>query len=273
MRAAEVMHTRSRCSRRVPLRERRSRLASVRRSAARAPRATSLLRPGPYRTGWLVVLLPAFVLLVGARTAPALPRSSLPATFDGSQALSATDDFVRRFSDRSPGSQRGRRRRRVGGGAPALLRRHGDAPALPRAGRQRAHRRDDERARRRQRQRALERRARLHRGPRRPAARAGGQRQRLRHRRPRGARATLVGSVTQTSLVFASVDGRRPTRPCARSPASRHPPGGLHLSAGVSLRAIGVEGNPLILRLAGEGHRLPAAGWLRTVEQGGAARA
>jgi len=43
-------------------RERRSRLASVRRNAARAPRAAALLRPGPYRTGWLVVLIPAFVL-------------------------------------------------------------------------------------------------------------------------------------------------------------------------------------------------------------------
>src|SRR4029077_2439845 len=53
-------------------RERRSRLASVRRNATRARRAAALLRPGPYRAGWLVVLIPAFVLLVGARTAPAL---------------------------------------------------------------------------------------------------------------------------------------------------------------------------------------------------------
>ena len=85
-------------------RERRSRIASVRRSAARAPRAAALLRPGPYRAGWLVVLVPAFVLLVGARTAPALPRSSLPPTFDGAQALAATNELVDRFADRSPGS-------------------------------------------------------------------------------------------------------------------------------------------------------------------------
>ena len=88
-------------------RERRSRLASVRRSAARAPRAAALLRPGPYRAGWLVVLIPAFVLLVGARTAPALPRSSLPPTFDGAQAMAATNELAERFSDRSPGSTGG----------------------------------------------------------------------------------------------------------------------------------------------------------------------
>src|SRR3954453_5934344 len=85
-------------------RDRRSRIASVRRSAARAPRAAALLRPGPYRAGWLVGLLPAFVLLVGGRTAPALPRRSLPPAFDSAQALTATNELARRFADRSPGS-------------------------------------------------------------------------------------------------------------------------------------------------------------------------
>ena len=103
-------------------RERRSRLASVRRNAARAPRAAALLRPGPYRTGWLIVLIPAFVLLVGARTAPALPRSSLPPTFDGAQALSATNEFVERFADRSPGSAGNAAARRLGRRASARRR-------------------------------------------------------------------------------------------------------------------------------------------------------
>ena len=77
---------------------------------------------------------------------------------------------------------------------------------------------------------------------------------------------TLVGSVTQTSLVFASVDGTTAESAGARELA-RHPPGGLKLRAGVALRAVGRPGGPLVLRLSGEGHRLPAAGWLRTVEQ------
>jgi hypothetical protein len=77
---------------------------------------------------------------------------------------------------------------------------------------------------------------------------------------------TLVGSVTQTSLVFASVDGTTAESAGARELAG-HPPGGLKLRAGLALRGIGRPSEPLVLRLAGEGHRLPAAGWLRTVEQ------
>ena len=76
---------------------------------------------------------------------------------------------------------------------------------------------------------------------------------------------TLVGSVTQTSLVFASVDGTTAESAGARELA-RHPPGGLRLRAGIALRGVGRPG-PLVLQLAGDGHRLPAAGWLRTVEQ------
>ena len=77
---------------------------------------------------------------------------------------------------------------------------------------------------------------------------------------------TLVGSVTQTSLVFASVDGTTAESAGARELA-RHPPGGLRLRAGIALRAVGRADGRLVLRLSGEGHRLPAAGWLRTVEQ------
>jgi hypothetical protein len=247
-------------------RERRSRLANVRRNAARGPRATALLRPGPYRTGWLVVLVPAFVLLVGARTAPALPRSSLPPTFDGAQALSAADELVARFPDRSPGTRGDR-------GAAALV-----AERLRAAGAD---------------VRLQQFRARDANGTTRAMVNVlgvvGGQgrsRDALvfvagRDDLPPGPGAddngsgtgalvelarTLVGSVTQTSLVFASVDGTTAESAGARELA-RHPPAGLKLTAGITLRAVGRPGGPLVLRLSGEGHRLPAAGWLRTVEQ------
>jgi hypothetical protein len=247
-------------------RERRSRLANVRRNAARGPRASSLLRPGPYRTGWLVVLVPAFVLLVGARTAPALPRSSLPPTFDGAQALTATDELVTRFADRSPGSH--------GDGASAEL----VAARLRAAGADvtlQHFRAPDADGRTRSMTNVLG-----------VVSGQGRSNQALvfvagRDDRPPGPGAndngsgtgalvelarTLVGSVTQTSLVFASVDGTTAESAGARELA-RHPPAGLKLEAGIALRAIGRPGRPLVLRLSGEGHRLPAAGWLRTVEQ------
>lgn len=247
-------------------RERRSRIASVRRSAARAPRAAALLRPGPYRAGWLIVLLPAFVLLVGARTAPALPRSSLPPTFDGAQALAATNELADRFADRSPGSAGNRaaanwvaERLRAAGADVSLQ--HFRAPddngrTVPMVnvlgvvtGKGRSHDalvfvagRDD--------------------APPGPGANDNGSGTGALLELAR----TLVGSVTTTSLVFASVDGTTAESAGARELA-RHPPAGLRLSAGVALRAVGRPGNPLILRISGEGRRLPAAGWLRTVEQ------
>ena len=247
-------------------RERRSRIASVRRSAARAPRAAALLRPGPYRAGWLVVLVPAFVLLVGARTAPALPRSSLPPTFDGAQALAATDDLVVRFADRSPGSAGDRAsadwvaERLRASGADVSMQRFRAADANGRTvpmvnvlgvvtgnGRSRdalvfVAGRDDL--------------------PPGPGANDNGSGTGALVELAR----TLVGSVTQTSLVFASVDGTTAESAGARELA-HHPPGGLRLSAGVALRAVGRPGGSLILRVSGEGHRLPAAGWLRTIEQ------
>ncbi len=247
-------------------RERRSRIASVRRNAARAPRAASLLRPGPYRTGWLVVLVPAFVLLVGARTAPALPRSSLPPTFDGAQALAAGNELVERFSDRSPGSAGGAAsadwvaERLRAAGADVTMQRFRAADAggstvpmvnvlgvVTGKGRTREALvfiagRDDR--------------------PPGPGANDNGSGTGALVELAR----TLVGSVTQTSLVFASVDGTTAESAGARELA-RHPPGGLGLSAGVALRAVGRSDVPLVLRLSGDGRRLPAAGWLRTVEQ------
>jgi hypothetical protein len=247
-------------------RERRSRLASVRRNAARAPRAAALLRPGPYRTGWLVVLIPAFVLLVGARTAPALPRSSLPPTFDGAQALAATDEFAGRFSDRSPGSTGdaaaadwvAERLRTAGADVTVQRFRAPDAGGrtvpminvlgvVSGPGRSRdalvfIAGRDDR--------------------PPGPGANDNGSGTGALVELAR----TLVGSVTQTSLVFASVDGMTAESAGARELA-RNPPGGLKLRAGIAVRAIGREDGQLVLRLSGERHRLPAAGWLRTVEQ------
>ncbi len=247
-------------------RRRRSRLASVRRSAARAPRAAALLRPGPYRTGWLVVLVPALVLLVGARTAPALPRSSLPPTFDGAQAIAATNDLVERFSDRSPGSAGGESaaswvaERLRSAGADVTFQRFRAADANGRTvpminvlgvvtGKGRSQDalvfiagRDDL--------------------PPGPGADDNGSGTGALVELAR----TLVGSVTQTSLVFASVDGTTAESAGARELA-RHPPGGLTLRAGITLRAIGRVDGALVLRLAGDQHRLPAAGWLRTIEQ------
>ena len=247
-------------------RERRSRIASVRRSAARAPRAAALLRPGPYRSGWLVVLVPAFVLLVGARTAPALPRSSLPPTFDGAQALAATNELAERFGDRSPGSAGDRsaanwvaaRLRASGADVSIQHFRAPDAngrtvPMLNVLGVVSGHGRS---------RNALVFIAGRDDRPPGPGANDNGSGTGALVELAR----TLVGSVTQTSLVFASVDGTTAESAGARALA-RHPPAGLRLSAGIALRAVGRPATPLVLRLSGEGHRLPAAGWLRTVEQ------
>ena len=225
-----------------------------------------MLRPGPYRTGWLIVLVPAFVLLVGARTAPTLPRSSLPPTFDGAQALAATKELVGRFADRSPGSAGDTgaadwvaERLRAAGAEVSFQRfRAPDANGrtvpmvnvlgvVSGTGRSRdalvfVAGRDDL--------------------PPGPGADDNGSGTGALVELAR----TLVGSVTETSLVFASVDGTTAESAGARELA-RHPPGGLRLDAGVSLRAVGRPGGPLVLRISGEGHRLPAAGWLRTVEQ------
>ena len=114
-------------------------------------------------------------------------------------------------------------------------------------------------------QRALARCARVHRRPRRPAARAGA------NDNGSGTGAlvelarTLVGSVTQTSLVFASVDGTTAESAGARGSPRIRP--AACACAPASRCAAWAGPAPLVLRLAGDGHRLPAAGWLRTVEQ------
>ena len=63
---------------------RRGRPAEARRGArAAAPRAQTLVNWSLYRIGWVVVLLPALIVLVGAHTPRTLPSAALPETFDG----------------------------------------------------------------------------------------------------------------------------------------------------------------------------------------------
>jgi hypothetical protein len=84
---------------------RRGRPAEARRGArAAAPRAQTLVNWSLYRIGWVVVLLPALIVLVGAHTPRTLPAAALPETFDGSSALSYTDALITTAPDRAPGT-------------------------------------------------------------------------------------------------------------------------------------------------------------------------
>jgi hypothetical protein len=84
---------------------RRGRPAEARRGArAAAPRAQTLVNWSLYRIGWVVVLLPALIVLVGAHTPRALPSAALPETFDGSSALAYTSALVSTAPDRAPGT-------------------------------------------------------------------------------------------------------------------------------------------------------------------------
>jgi hypothetical protein len=84
---------------------RRGRPAEARRGArAAAPRAQTLVNWSLYRIGWVVVLLPALIVLVGAHTPRTLPSAALPETFDGSSALAYTSALVTTAPDRAPGT-------------------------------------------------------------------------------------------------------------------------------------------------------------------------
>jgi hypothetical protein len=84
---------------------RRGRPAEARRGArAAAPRTHTLVNWSLYRIGWVVVLLPALIVLVGAHTPRSLPAAALPETFDGASALTYTSDLVSIAPDRAPGS-------------------------------------------------------------------------------------------------------------------------------------------------------------------------
>ena len=84
---------------------RRGRPAEARRGArTAAPRAQTLVNWSLYRIGWVVVLLPALIVLVGAHTPRALPSAALPETFDGSSALAYTSALVTTAPDRAPGT-------------------------------------------------------------------------------------------------------------------------------------------------------------------------
>jgi hypothetical protein len=84
---------------------RRGRPAEARRGArAAAPRAQTLVNWSLYRIGWVVVLLPALIVLVGAHTPRTLPSAALPETFDGASALSYTSQLIATAPDRGPGT-------------------------------------------------------------------------------------------------------------------------------------------------------------------------
>ena len=253
-------------------RERRSRLASVRRSAARAPRAAALLRPGPYRSraGWSCWCRRSCCSWERAR------RRRCPAARCRRRST-ARRRWRPRTSSRSasaiarPGA-RGIARRPTGspsGCAPSgadVSIQHFRAPdangrTVPMlnvlgvvSG-----------------PRTLPQRPRLHRGTRRSARRARARTTTAPAREPWSSSArTLVGSVTQTSLVFASVDGTTAESAGARELA-RHPPAGLRLSAGIALRAVGRPGCAARPAALGRGTS-PARGRLAAHGRAGAAR-
>src|SRR5262249_9198740 len=85
-------------------RSRRAEPATARRGArGAAPRAQTLVNWSFYRIGWMLVLLPALVVLVGARGVSTLPPAPLPETFDGGSALASTRALVTAYPDRSVG--------------------------------------------------------------------------------------------------------------------------------------------------------------------------
>jgi hypothetical protein len=84
---------------------RRGRPAEARRGArTAAPRAQTLVNWSLYRIGWVVVLLPALIVLVGAHTPRTLPSAALPETFDGSSAVAYTAGLIASAPDRAPGT-------------------------------------------------------------------------------------------------------------------------------------------------------------------------
>ena len=77
-------------------------------SERRRPRPGSLERPvnGPlYRGAWLLVVLPAFLLLAfSVSKPPALPLAGQPPAFDGGAASFIANDLAARFPNRVPGT-------------------------------------------------------------------------------------------------------------------------------------------------------------------------
>ena len=232
---------------------------------APGPRSEPIIRLSLYRAGWLAVIVPALVVLVGARTGSPLPPASTPPTFDATRAASLAHELADRFGDRSPGSPgdldaaafvRDRMNQTLGEANVVERRQTGlalDGSAAPLVnvvgivtGRGRS--RD-----------ALLLIAGRDAAPPGPAlndnASATGMLLELAE--------VLRNTTSERSFIFASTDGSTSGAAGARELA-RHPPGGLRPVAAIVLRGVGGSG-PVRLRLASDSRRFPASGLLQTI--------
>lgn len=245
-------------------RPRRARPATARRGArGGGPRAQTLINWSLYRVGWLVVLVPALIVLIGARTPAALPPAPLPETFDGAAALAAAGDVSSRFADRSPGS--------VGDGLAADW-----VDANLRATGLGVYRQRFSASDAQGRRVAMQNVVAVARGQTPDAivvlaARDGVSPGPSANDDASGTGAlvelarTLAGTSSQKTLVLASTDGGTAGDAGARELAA-HPPPGTRPVAVLALRGIGRPG-ALRLRIEGDGIRRPAAGLVRSVQQ------
>ena len=232
---------------------------------APGPRSEPIIRLSLYRAGWLAVIVPALVVLVGARTGSPLPPASTPPTFDATRAASIAHDLADRFGDRSPGSPgdldaaafvRDRMSQTLGEANVVERREQGlalDGSTVPLVnvvgtvtGRGRS--RD-----------ALLLVAGRDALPPGPAlndnASATGMLLQLAE--------VLRNTTSERSFIFASTDGSISGAAGARELA-RHPPGGRRPVAAIVLRGGGGSG-PLRLRLASDSRRFPASGLIQTI--------
>jgi hypothetical protein len=246
----------------MPAGRRRGRPASARRGALAAPRTGTLVNWSLYRLGWLVVLLPALLVLIGARTPGTLPAPTLPATFDGAGALALTTDVSHLFSDRSPGS---------GGGARAAAWVEDRLRAARLSVSRQRFTASDASGRPVRMENILA----ISRGSSRDAIVVIAPRDDIAPGPSANATAsgtglllelarTLVGTVSQKTLVLASTDGSTAGDAGARYLAA-HPPPGLQIGAVLSLANVARPG-PVSLAIEGDGLRRPAAGLVQSVE-------
>ena len=232
---------------------------------APGPRSEPIIRLSLYRAGWLAVIVPALIVLVGARTGSPLPPASTPPTFDASRAATLANDLADRFGDRSPGSPgdldaaafvRDRMDQTLGDANVVERREQGlalDGSTVPLvnvvgvvSGRGRS---PD----------ALIVVAGRDAVPPGPAlndnASATGMLLQLAE--------VLRNTTSEKSFIFASTDGSISDAAGARELA-KHPPRGLRPVAAIVLRGVGGSG-PLRLRLASDSRRFPASGLIQTI--------
>lgn len=232
---------------------------------APGPRSEPIIRLSLYRAGWLAVILPALVVLVGARTGSPLPPASTPPTFDATRAASIASELADRFGDRSPGSPgdldaatyvRDRMNQTLGESNVVERRTNGlalDGSAIPLVnvvglvtGRGRS----------RDALLLVAGRDALPPGPGlNDNASATGMLLQLAE--------VLRNTTSEKSFIFASTDGSISGAAGARELA-RHPPAGLRPVAALVLRGVGGTG-PLRLRLASDSRRFPASGLIQTI--------